>query len=675
MESNSKNYFYLKSNQKLSQYISQTLESYIKNTQLKILPLAPIFIREDNSLLINFFTNLNSNYLYIVFISLTNTSENKYKEIKIELKNEKNFIFKDIILSNNKKHLIILNENRNKAYIIPNFIEHLIIEKNDVIELKENNYFEVEKGKIINIKFNNEENDENIIIYGIYTDLNILYIFNNKYINKNFEIFFEKSLTDFQIIKKNKNNYDLFLFDIKGNIRYIKNIENAENIPKSDQSNFIINIDIYDKILTNINDINNINEYKKFYIQKYHIINNIYIAPLIRTTDNILDISILFNDKIFIIKKYNLNEGDEEKIDKILPINNEPNKLLIKSNKNVYLLDIPSLSIFFLFLSSKEKKNNTNDILLILKEIISKINLNLLLKLPSQSQDLFNFAINFNFYNSNILCIKNKYPNMILKIYELDLENNNNKNINIIENNNKNIDDINMLMNELLLTLKQEKEIFISNEIIKNKKEEYYIKILEEIYSNINSNEINNNVNNSIELMKKWYINAFSNIKLYGNIIKDKYIFINNNIKKNQAFSEKIKKNDDIIINLKKNIENKFKIIEKNEKEIIQIKKEIFELINNLYMNNNNINEEKNVTDELIKRMNNHILKNIKNVENNLINNNNELFNTINFDQMKNFPLTMKYLDEAQKEKINYLIDSINNLINTFKNFHEQIKK
>jgi len=675
MESNSKNYFYLKNNQKLSQYISQTLESYIKNTQLKILPLAPIFIREDNSLLINFFTNLNSNYLYIVFISLTNTSENKYKEIKIELKNEKNFIFKDIILSNNKKHLIILNENKNKAYIIPNFIEHLIIEKNDVIELKENNYFEVEKGKIINIKFNNEENDENIIIYGIYTDLNILYIFNNKYINKNFEIFFEKSLTDFQIIKKNKNNYDLFLFDIKGNIRYIKNIENAENIPKSDQSNFIINIDIYDKILTNINDINNINEYKKFYIQKYHIINNIYIAPLIRTTDNILDISILFNDKIFIIKKYNLNEGDEEKIDKILPINNEPNKLLIKSNKNVYLLDIPSLSIFFLFLSSKEKKNNTNDILLILKEIISKINLNLLLKLPSQSQDLFNFAINFNFYNSNILCIKNKYPNMILKIYELDLENNNNKNINIIENNNKNIDDINMLMNELLLTLKQEKEIFISNEIIKNKKEEYYIKILEEIYSNINSNEINNNVNNSIELMKKWYINAFSNIKLYGNIIKDKYIFINNNIKKNQAFSEKIKKNDDIIINLKKNIENKFKIIEKNEKEIIQIKKEIFELINNLYMNNNNINEEKNVTDELIKKMNNHILKNIKNVENNLINNNNELFNTINFDQMKNFPLTMKYLDEAQKEKINYLIDSINNLINTFKNFHEQIKK
>ena len=675
MESNSKNYFYLKSNQKLSQYISQTLESYIKNTQLKILPLAPIFIREDNSLLINFFTNLNSNYLYIVFISLTNTSENKYKEIKIELKNEKNFIFKDIILSNNKKHLIILNENKNKAYIIPNFIEHLIIEKNDVIELKENNYFEVEKGKIINIKFNNEENDENIIIYGIYTDLNILYIFNNKYINKNFEIFFEKSLTDFQIIKKNKNNYDLFLFDIKGNIRYIKNIENAENIPKSDKSNFIINIDIYDKILTNINDINNINEYKKFYIQKYYIINNIYIAPLIRTTDNILDISILFNDKIFIIKKYNLNEGDEEKIDKILPINNEPNKLLIKSNKNVYLLDIPSLSIFFLFLSSKEKKNNTNDILLILKEIISKINLNLLLKLPSQSQDLFNFAINFNFYNSNILCIKNKYPNMILKIYELDLENNNNKNINIIENNNKNIDDINMLMNELLLTLKQEKEIFISNEIIKNKKEEYYIKILEEIYSNINSNEINNNVNNSIELMKKWYINAFSNIKLYGNIIKDKYIFINNNIKKNQAFSEKIKKNDDIIINLKKNIENKFKIIEKNEKEIIQIKKEIFELINNLYMNNNNINEEKNVTDELIKKMNNHILKNIKNVENNLINNNNELFNTINFDQMKNFPLTMKYLDEAQKEKINNLIDSINNLINTFKNFHEQIKK
>ena len=42
---------------------------------------------------------------------------------------------------------------------------------------------------------------------------------------------------------------------------------------------------------------------------------------------------------------------------------------------------------------------------------------------------------------------------------------------------------------------------------------------------------------------------------------------------------------------------------------------------------------------------------------------------------MKNFPLTMKYLDESQKEKIKSLMDSINNLISTLKNFQEKIKE
>ena len=55
--------------------------------------------------------------------------------------------------------------------------------------------------------------------------------------------------------------------------------------------------------------------------------------------------------------------------------------------------------------------------------------------------------------------------------------------------------------------------------------------------------------------------------------------------------------------------------------------------------------------------------------------NNNDLLNGINFEQMKNFPLTMKYLDESQKEKIKSLMDSINNLISTLKNFHEKIKE
>ena len=80
------------------------------------------------------------------------------------------------------------------------------------------------------------------------------------------------------------------------------------------------------------------------------------------------------------------------------------------------------------------------------------------------------------------------------------------------------------------------------------------------------------------------------------------------------------------------------------------------------------------MANELVKKTNNYILKNIKYVENNLINNN-ELLSSVNFESIKSFPLTMKYLDESQKEKIKFLISSINNLMNTFKNFHEKIKE
>ena len=72
--------------------------------------------------------------------------------------------------------------------------------------------------------------------------------------------------------------------------------------------------------------------------------------------------------------------------------------------------------------------------------------------------------------------------------------------------------------------------------------------------------------------------------------------------------------------------------------------------------------------------MNNYILRKIKFVENNLLNNNDSL-NDINFQQMKNFPLTMKYLDVSQKEKLFSFIDSINNLINTLKKFHDRFKE
>ena len=678
MEQNSKNYYYLKNNQSISQYISHIIESQIKTKQNQILLSYPIFIREDNSTLITFFYQFKSPYLYLSFISLINSNESKTKEVKIQFRKEKDFSLGEICISNDKRHLIILNEKRNKAYFVLNFIEEIIIKNSDIIELEETQYFEIERGKILNIKFSNMDDNDDIIIYGLYNDNNILSIFNNKYMNKEFQIYFNSPLIDFQIVKISKNEYDLFIFDISGNFRFIKNIQDIKNIPKNDNSNLVQKIDIYDRILYNINSMNIINEYKNCYLQNFFIDNNMSTISIIRTADNFMEIGVLINGKIFILKKYSFNSEEKEIIEKIIPINNEINKYLIKTDKNVYLLDMPSLSILFLPLSVDQNKNNKQDILLIINELISKINLSLLLKLPSQINNK-NFAINYNFYNNKILCIKNNYPIVVIKIYDFEIEYANNENNNNIKLENKNqLDDTKILMQNSLTSIEQEKEIFINNEINQNQKEEYYNKILEEIYNNININSINHNsndINESIELMKDWYINAYTNIKLYGDLIKNKYNSMNAAIEKIKEFSGQIKKSDEIVENLKKNIENKFKILEHNEQEISLLKKENNKLINDLYIKNaNDSQEEKILANELVKKTNNYILKNIKYVENNLINNN-ELLSSVNFESIKSFPLTMKYLNESQKEKIKFLISSINNLMNTFKNFHEKIKE
>ena len=688
MEQSLKNYYYLKNNQKITQYISNIIESLVKTRQNQILLPTPIFIREDNSSFITLFSQPKSPFLYLLFISLANYNENKIKEVKIEFKREKNFSLGEVILSFDKRHMIFLNEDKNKAFILLNFVDEIILNNKDSIELKDNNYFEIEKGKILEIKFNKIEDIDDIVLYAIYCDNNILSIFNNKYINKEFSIFLNTPLTDFQIVKKAKNQYDLFILDISGNFRYIKNIQDIKNIPKSDDNKLMLKIDIYDKIPKNINNTDIENMYKKCYIQNIALENNSNnnndIIFVIRTTKNSFEVGILINEKIYIIKKYNFEINEKENIDEIIPINNELGKNLIKTDKNIYLLDLPSLSSLFLPLfSDKNTQNKKEDILLIINEILKRINLSLILKLPSKL-DKKNFAINYNFYNNNLLCIKYKFPSIIIKVYEFEIESiknesNINKNLNLEDINNKS-DDVKKLMQNLLASIEKGKELFLKNEIENNKKEEYYNKVLEEINSNMeiinnDNNNISSNFNESIELMKEWYINAYTNIKLYGDLVKNKYNTITNTIEKNESLFDQINKDEEIVNNLKKNIENKFKLINQNEKEITELKRKNNKLINDFYLiNSNNVKSEKNFANELIKRINNSILKNIQCLENNLIKHD-VLLSEINFEQMKNFPLTMKYLDDYQKEKAKSLIDSINNLMNTLKNFDGRIKE
>ena len=52
----------------------------------------------------------------------------------------------------------------------------------------------------------------------------------------------------------------------------------------------------------------------------------------------------------------------------------------------------------------------------------------------------------------------------------------------------------------------------------------------------------------------------------------------------------------------------------------------------------------------------------------------NWLEDKLNFEQLKNFPLTMKYMNNYQKEKCWSMINSIKNLISTLEKFKENLK-
>ena len=85
------------------------------------------------------------------------------------------------------------------------------------------------------------------------------------------------------------------------------------------------------------------------------------------------------------------------------------------------------------------------------------------------------------------------------------------------------------------------------------------------------------------------------------------------------------------------------------------------------------INKKKFCTNELVGRINNQILHNMKILQDKFQNNSNNL-DKLNFEQLKNFPLTMKYMNNYQKEKCYSMINSIKNLISTLEKFKENLK-
>ena len=335
------NHYFLKYNENLSNFISNTIEYYKKNKNKEIF-MNSIFFNDDSLYLIFISYSDSSNYLTIIQVT---SQENNIKEIELIVPKGKIFMFGSLKLSEDKKHLVLFNKERNKIFIIFNYIQAIKINNKIILE----NYYENEKNNILDIKFNSylEQNsiiDKDLILYGIYCDNNNLFLFNNKVLNKKFQIYFNEPFLDFQIISNINGGYDLYIMNYFGNFKYIKNINDIKNIPKSDKSELFQKIKIYDKIAYNINNDPMIlnNKFIKCYFQPQNNLNekimkSINIAIVLRATFNILDIGVLINNNIFIYKKYYLNEKEkekdninEEKIEEIMSLNNIFNKFIIK---------------------------------------------------------------------------------------------------------------------------------------------------------------------------------------------------------------------------------------------------------------------------------------------------------------------------------------------------------
>ena len=692
--SNTKNnHYFLKYNENLSNFISNTIEYYKKNKNKEIF-MNSIFFNDDSLYLIFISYSDASNYLTIIQVT---SQENNIKEIELIVPKGKIFMFGSLKLSEDKKHLVLFNKERNKIFIIFNYIQAIKINNKIILE----NYYENEKNNISDIKFNSslEQNsliDKDLILYGIYCDNNNLFLFNNKILNKKFQIYFNEPFLDFQIISNINGGYDLYIMNYFGNFKYIKNINDIKNIPKSDKSELFQKIKIYDKIAYNINNSPMIlnNKFIKCYFQPQNNLNekimkSINIAIVLRATFNILDIGVLINNNIFIYKKYYLNEKEkekdninEEKIEEIMSLNNILNKFIIKSNFSIYVLDIPNLFNLCLILNKNNSENDEQikqEMLLEINDIISKISLSMVLKLPLNNN---NITIIYNFYRGSIFLIKNTKNNLIIRIYDYEIDEPNlfedESNNSILKNNNKEIEE-RLLMEKLLKLIIIEKEHLKKNNINTINKSEYAYKVLEEFSHNIynlinNSNEKTRNINSYIEQINELYEKLYISLKLYGENIKNENVIIKNSLRKRNQICENIKRDEENINKIKKNIEDKLKIIEENQNKIMKYRNNNNDLIYEYYLKNMNINnEDKNYANELVKRANNYVLKNIKFMKE--MSNNNNISYNLDFEQFNNFPLTIKYLNDNQKKEINHIIDLIKKLSFILQQFHEQFKK
>ena len=688
-----KYYYYLNFNENLSSFFSKVIQLYQKEKN-KMIILNSIFFDEENLELI--FISYSKNSYYLVNMPVNNSQENKLKEIEIKVMNSY-FKFGSIKFSEDKRHLVIFNEEKNKLFILYNYIQKLNLNNQVILE----NYYEnAENKKILDIKFSDSSHSENLnndyIMNGIYCKNESLSIFNNKYLNKEFAIKFNEAFLDFQFVNNINGGCDLYIMHSYGNFKFIKNINNIENIPKNDKSEMFQKIKIFDKVIHNINICEQLykNELIKFYAQpqidiKEKMENQTNIITVLRVKKNILEIGALTNNKLFLIKKYYLeeekNDIKQEHINEIIPMKNQLNKFIIQSNKNIYFLDIPSLINLSLVVKNNNIDNEEkikHEILFSLNEIIQNISFNKILKYSLQENNN-NLSLIYNFFRGSIFCLKNCNNNLLARIYDFELDNpieydnlNSNYIINKKELNQKKNEQT-LLMENLLKNIKIEIECFNQIDLNNINKNEYYNKILNEFSINeVKLRDLSNskNINNNIKLINDCYYNLYNLVQLLGQKIQfDDEENLQYNLDKRINLYNKLEKIDEKMNDKKASIQKKLKIIEENRNKIMELKNENNKYLYEHYLKNSNFNNEgKDFSNQLLKRINNQVVKNKEFIQNEI--NQDDNFIKLNFEQFQAFPLTLKYLNDFQDKDLNHLLVLIKKLFLLLNKFCEQLK-
>ena len=636
--------------------------------------------------------NKNENFLVIFNANNTNQYENSTCKIKLIFQNNEEVNISKLNFSEDKKHLIFFDFTNSKIYVFQKYlavVENILNEKKNVIILDK--FFDLDEKNINHIKFCNEilnNNNNELIIFGVLSNSRVIKLFNSNYLNQEFKIIFNgNDILDFQLIKNSDENLVLYLLNSYGDILLTSNIHNPDNLPTNDDNPNINKLQIIKG--------NNIPYYSIIspkYFFSFYIESEVNKNPdlhseiiCIRVSKNYIDIGIILNNKLFILNYYNFNENNEE-LNEIIKIdncrNNRTNRYILKSNIYYYLLEIPSIHNVFYFLNEQNISDTQKmqGILLQIKNISIKINLNMILKIPIIKNINTNFSIKTNFYLDNIFMIQRKKNNnnfsYNIKIFDFDLSSNiyNNNDIQLINHDNNK--DIIENYKELLQTILASQNFFYKTEINEHQNQK---KVCDDALNEL-SNYLNNNnqiMNNEINLdiinkLEEVYKQIYKSIDLYGKNIKKRYENYLNESKKQKTFFDNENQINSNINDVKKRIEEKLGKIKNNENEIIKLGKENEEMLNKEYLNKINFeNVGKLNVNELLERINNYTIDKIKNYEN--IDNSRTTINLEKLKSLQKLEIILKNIDPSIKEKYELLISNLRELNVIIKKLKKEI--